>query len=144
MNSFLCCVIAYACFCFGSIAAQMMPPQPMPMPGMGMGGPNMFNPFTGPVNVPSRNMNNNRFNNNDNANHNDKANHNNNSSAIHDKNDHKPNEQSRTDNMLDNMGLHGIQDFYSALTNELARNPSGFQGNAGGGAPQDAMGYRKK
>lgn len=35
------------------------------------------------------------------------------------------------------------ESFYQALTNELARNPNGFQGgNAGGGAPQN-QGFRK-
>jgi len=165
MKTLLCCFV----LCIGAAIAQFMPqPMPMGMPGGmggmpdggmggmgGMGGPGGmggmgFNPFTGPVQSRNMDMNNNRQQGNFNNNNNGLNQHSGNDTANANDNDgHKkgPQEQPRsgTDQMLDSMGMHGIQDFYSALTNELSHNPAGNQpgggGQAGFGDPQQQMGY---
>ncbi|XP_055352488.1 uncharacterized protein LOC129598547 [Paramacrobiotus metropolitanus] len=153
-------VIILFAVCLGVVVSQFMPqPMPMGMP-MGMNGmgpqqdyqggppgfnPMGFNPYMGPNMPAARNMNVNqqRQDNNRQGAEND-------STADKDKdkkdNKEKPKEQPRsnTNDMLDNMGLHGIQDFYAALTGELARNPSGYQYNANAGAPRESLNYRRR
>jgi len=129
---------------------------PMGMPGFnggfnGGGGPGMMNPFFGPQ-MPSRSgmqqfdnrdQRNNQqqqqqqanSNRNPNANNANSKNNGNANSRPRDDSQPQEGEQQRSlDRMLNNMGLPGVQPFYTSLTNELLKTPTGM----GLGGQQDA------